>query len=174
MASTIAFLLLIIASILLALALHLRRKTGLPWLRVVASDADAGRPLEKPLFAARYRLTGKPDYLLKRGAVTIPVEVKPARHATEPYESDLMQLAAYCLLVEETTGYAPPYGLLRYAETTFRLTYTPAVREKLLDILDEMQEALDAADCDRSHEEPPRCRGCGFADICEQSLWPEL
>ena len=46
-----------------------------------------------------------------------------------------MQLAAYCLLVEETIGAAPPYGLLRYAERTFRLDYTQqALSENLLDL----------------------------------------
>ena len=84
---------------------------------MIAQDTR-GRALEKPLFARRIGLTGKPDYLLDVRGNTIPVEVKPRRRAPRPYESDLMQLAAYCLLVEETIGTAPPYGLLRYAERT--------------------------------------------------------
>jgi CRISPR-associated exonuclease Cas4 len=81
-----------------------------------------------------------------------------------------MQLAAYCLLVEESTGQAPPYGLLRYADHTFRLAYTPAVRAELLALLDEMRDLLDAPDCARSHDEPRRCAGCGFAPVCDEAL----
>ena len=78
----------------------------------MADDVGAGRELARPLYARRYGLTGKPDYLIERGGAQIPVEVKPGRRAQQPYDSDLMQLAAYCALVEETSGRAPPYGLL--------------------------------------------------------------
>lgn len=171
---TIAAVLLgLLALGLLWLALRLRRQTGLPWARVVASDTDAGQPLDKPLFAPRYALTGRPDYLLRQGQALIPVEVKPSRRATEPYTSDLMQLAAYCLLVEETTDRPPPYGLLRYATATFRLDYTPAIRDELLAIMDEMREALGADDWSRDHDDPRRCAGCGFLELCDEALVTE-
>jgi CRISPR-associated exonuclease Cas4 len=173
MALMIALPLLLLALLALWLGLRLRRRTGLPWARVVTQDM-AGRALERPLFARRYGLTGRPDYLIERRGVLIPVEVKPGRRASRPYASDLMQLAAYCLLVEETSGHAPPYGLLRYAEHTFRLDYTPVVRDELLDILDEMRVALDAPDCSRSHNDPRRCAGCGFALQCDESLIGEV
>ena len=164
-----ALALLIIAVAAIWLGLRLRRSTGLPWARVVASDTG-GRTLERPLFARRYGLTGRPDYVLEHGRALIPVEVKPGRQAQRPYESDLMQLAAYCLLVEETSGVAPPYGLLRYARHTFRLPYTQAVRDELLTLLDEMRDALDDYDCERSHDDARRCAGCGFVEVCDEAL----
>lgn len=166
----LALLLITAALVLIAGAALLRRRSGLPWGRVLRDDAGAGRALERPLSSRRLGLTGKPDYLIERGGAQIPVEVKPGRRAREPYASDLMQLAAYCALVEETSGRAPPYGLLRYAEATFRLDYTPAVRERLLEILDEMHDMLDADDAARSHDDPRRCAGCGFRAICDDSL----
>jgi CRISPR-associated exonuclease Cas4 len=165
--------LLMIAALLWIWGLRLRRRTGLPWAPVLAQDTY-GPALEKPLFARRIGLTGKPDYLLDIRGVTIPVEVKPGRRAPRPYESDLMQLAAYCLLVEETSGSAPPYGLLRYAERTFRLDYTAQVRDELLDLLDEMRAVLDDDDCVRSHDDPRRCAGCGFFEQCSEALEAEL
>jgi CRISPR-associated exonuclease Cas4 len=167
---TLALALIAVAFLLLALAALLRRRSGLPWGRVLADDASRGRALERPLVSRRLGLTGKPDYLIERRGATIPVEVKPGRRAKQPYEADLMQLAAYCVLVEETSGQAPPYGLLRYAEATFRLHYTPAVRERLLVLLDEMQQLLEADDAVRSHNEARRCAGCGFQTSCEDSL----
>lgn len=162
--------LIALALALLAVAALARRRSGLPWGRVVAEDVSAGRQLQRALFSRRYGLTGKPDYLIERGGQTIPVELKPGRQASRPYDSDLMQLAAYCLLVEETTGRPPPYGLLRYADVTFRLAYTEAVREELLATLDEMRDLLGADDAGRSHDEPGRCAGCGFRTTCEDSL----
>jgi CRISPR-associated exonuclease Cas4 len=172
MGVTVGLALLLVAVLLLVGGLRLRRKTGLPWAPVVAQDTD-GYTLDKPLFARRIGLTGKPDYLLELRGHTIPVEVKPSRHAARPYESDLMQLAAYCLLVEETSGEAPPYGLLRYAERTYRLDYTSRVRDELLALLDEMRAALESPTSTRSHDDPLRCRGCGFFEQCDQALEDE-
>ncbi|HEU4327673.1 MAG TPA: CRISPR-associated protein Cas4 [Roseiflexaceae bacterium] len=169
MTVSLALALLLLAVLLVVAALKLRARTGLPWVPVLYRDTW-GRELERPLFARRLGLTGKPDYLIELRGVTIPVEVKPGRRATVPYESDLMQLAAYCLLVEETSGAAPPYGLLRYAEHTFRLDYTPRVRDEVLALIDEMRELLEEDDCPRSHDEPPRCRACGFYSQCEDAL----
>lgn len=166
----LAVLLLLLALLLFVLALRMRRKTGLPWVRIVASDTGLGSRWQEPLFAPRYGLTGKPDYLLKQGIYHVPVEVKPGRQATQPYASDLLQLAAYCLLVEAAFGQAPPYGLLRYAEQTFRLDYTPAVRADLLALLDAMRADLEAEDCARSHDDPRRCQGCGFLAQCDEAL----
>ncbi len=159
-----------LAALLLALAFVLRRRAGLPWGRIAATDVGVGRPLERPLVAARYRLTGKPDYLIECGGVLIPVEVKPGRQALQPYDADLMQLAAYCLLVEETTGRAPPYAVLRYANATFRLDYRPDVRRRLLALLADMHALLDADDVARSHDDPRRCAACGFRGVCDDAL----
>ncbi len=168
MAITIGLALLLLALVALTGALRLRAATGLPWAPVVYRDTNAHSP-ERPLVARRIGLVGKPDYLIERRGHLIPVEVKPGRNAARPYESDLMQLAAYCLLIEETTGVAPPYGLLRYADRTFRLSYTPRVREATLALIAEMRAALDN-ECDRSHDDPARCHGCGFFAMCDQAL----
>lgn len=166
----IAWLLLLLAAALVALAFRLRRATGLPWARVQVSDTASWRRAEQPMTSHRYRLTGKLDYVLETRTGLIPVEVKPGRQATTPYESDLMQLAAYCLLIEDSTGNPPPYGLLRYAANTFRVPYTPAIRATLIELLAEIRQDRGADDVARSHHQRPRCRACGFYDICDDRL----
>ncbi|NJN16041.1 MAG: CRISPR-associated protein Cas4 [Oscillochloris sp.] len=168
--SEIAVAVIVLALALLAGAFWLRGRTGLPWAPLIADDTAAGRTLDRPLYSKRYGLTGKPDYLIARRGAWIPVEVKPGRQADQPYESDLLQLAAYCLLVEEHTNNPPPYGILRYAEHSFRLNYTDALRDEVIAILDEMRGLLDAEDAARSHDERRRCAGCGFATQCDESL----
>ncbi|MBA3945554.1 MAG: Dna2/Cas4 domain-containing protein [Herpetosiphonaceae bacterium] len=163
------WLLLVLALLSLLLALWSRRRSGLPWQRVVYQDTDWQRN-DRPLIARQYDLVGKPDYLLQVRGSLIPVEVKPERQAPAPYQSDLMQLAAYCLLVEATTGRSPKYGLLRYATQTFKLPYTRAVRQELIILLQAIKHDRQAPDVARSHGNAARCRGCGFASSCTDSL----
>lgn len=169
MGITIGLAVLMLALLIGLWGMRMRRTTGLPWAPVIYQDTGGQVP-EKPLVARRLGLVGKPDYLLNLRGKLIPVEVKPGRRADRPYESDLMQLAAYCVLVEETSGEAPPYGLLRYAERTFRLDYTEQLRDQLLDILDEMRLALADVDCERSHADARRCANCGFLEQCVDAL----
>lgn len=164
------YLLLALAAVCLIGALALRRRTGIPWQRVVYSDTGAWQRNERPLISQRYGLAGKPDYLLQHGRAVIPVEVKPGRTASRPYESDIMQLAAYCLLVEDCFGCRPPHGILRYARTTFRIPFDERVRSSVLDVLDEMRREASTDLSERSHGEPGRCAGCGFREQCDQAL----
>ena len=110
------------------------------------------------------------DYLLRVGGATVPVEVKPRRRAAAPYAGDLLQLAAYCLLVEETTGVAPPYGILRYAQRSWRVPYDTAVRDGVLAALSALGRDARAADVARSHQEPRRCAACALRAACDQRL----
>jgi len=70
------------------------------------------------LVSERWRLVGKPDEIrqLPDGSF-VPVEWK-SRFAPRggPWRSHQVQVAAYCLLLEETTGRAPPYGIVRYRD----------------------------------------------------------
>jgi CRISPR-associated exonuclease Cas4 len=148
---------------------------GLGRVRVVYSDTGGWQQVPEPLFAERYGLSGRPDYIVRTKEGLAAVEVKPLRHADQPYESDLFQLAAYCLLLEEAWNETPTFGLLRYANKTFRLEWTDEMREELLAVLDEMRELLrhpaqlGEAMPIPQHDMTTRCRACGFQHIC----WPE-
>jgi CRISPR-associated exonuclease Cas4 len=155
---------------LLARAGAAHRQTGLPVGRVTYVDTGAWDRCERPLFSGRHRLTGRPDYLVQGRQDVIPVEVKSGAAPEQPYQAHLLQLAAYCLLVEEQEGRAPPYGILKYDDRAFEVDYSPALRAELLDILAGIRGDLRARDVHRSHDEPGRCRGCGYRDRCEQRL----
>lgn len=171
-------LILLLATLLLGLWLlvvsHQRRaRGGLPEGQVVYSDSRAWQAVARPLVSERYGLIGKPDYLVTvaRNQAPVPVEVKTGRRPAQPYPGHIMQLAAYCLLVEEQWQAAPAYGLIHYGEgATFRIDYTPALRAELLAVLEEMRVARVAGDVPRSHDEPARCQRCGVAHACEVRL----
>lgn len=148
---------------LLLLAGWFRRRSRLPAGRILASDAG---PQPGPLLVSpRHRLHGRPDYLLRRGRQVIPVELKPTQDA--PYPSALLQLAAYCLLVEERYG-RPSHGLLVLRDRVETVPYDDVRRAELLATLAAMRAA--PAVPHRSHGQPARCRACAFAPLCAEAL----
>jgi len=162
--------LLILGLALLWLARQTRARAGLPRGRVIAADMGAWRRLDRPLFSRRHLLTGRPDYIVADGPDLIPVEVKSARAPARPYDSHVLQLAAYCLLVAETSGRRPPYGILHYADRTFEVPFTRELEEELLTVLEMMREDLAAGRADRDHDDPRRCAACGHRLQCDQAL----
>ena len=165
-----SFVLLALGLLLLWLARRGRAHSGLPQGRVVYADTGGWGRLERPLFSHALRLTGKPDYLVADGGEVIPVEVKSSRAPARPYPSHVLQLAAYCLLVEECYGRRPPYGIIKYADRAFEVDYMPELEDELLETLDCMRADLAAEDASRSHDEPQRCRACGYRQRCDQRL----
>lgn len=150
---------------------RMRAATGLPArARIVYSDTGGWKRPEKALFSSRYRLTGKPDYIVEIEGTKIPVEVKPGRRGSEPRSSDILQLAAYGLLIEEEFGAAPAYGLLRYGSTTFEVRFDQELKARLVSILEEMRESSNAPNIARDHQDARRCRGCGFREACDEAL----
>jgi CRISPR-associated exonuclease Cas4 len=170
----LALLFIIVALILLRQSTRRRAEAGLPGGRLIYTDTRAWGRVEKPLFASDLGLTGKPDYLVEQAGSIIPVEVKSGRAPAAPYDSHIFQLAAYCLLVQKTHGKRPPYGIIHYPRRDFAVDYTPQLESALLERLAEIKRDESRASVPRSHEDPARCRGCGFRSVCDQSLAPAL
>lgn len=162
--------LLLAALILYFISGRQRKQAGLPAGRVVYSDTRAWGAVEKPLYDRELGLTGKPDYLVEKDGRIIPVEVKSGRTPAAPYDSHLFQVAAYCRLVESAYGKRPPYGILHYPERDYAVDYTPELEAALIDLLDEMRRAGRRLEVHRPHEDPSRCRRCGFREICDEKL----
>lgn len=163
-------LLLAVGLLLLWLARRGRIRSGLPQGRVIYTDTGGWNRLERPLFSKELRLTGKPDYLVADGPRVIPVEIKSGCAPAQPYPSHILQLAAYCLLVDECTGRQPPYGILKYADRAFEIPYTPELEDELLGVLEDMRSDLAEGAARRSHQDPKRCQACGHRDHCDQSI----
>jgi CRISPR-associated exonuclease Cas4 len=161
---------LLIAFVLLFISGRQRRRLGLPGGRVVYTDTRTWGPVGQPLFDPQLGLTGKPDYLVEQNGRLIPVEVKTGRTPEAPYDSHIYQVAVYCLLVHKTYGKRPPYGILHYPGRDFAVDYTPALESALLDLLVTIRRDEHRPDVKRSHEDPQRCRHCGYLNTCDQKL----
>lgn len=129
--------------------------------------ADKGGMLE----SARFGIRGKPDVILRIDGQLVPVEVKTGRVPRGPLFSHIMQLAAYCLLLEDTQGSPPQYGILQYgSKLRHEIDYTEELRGMLLDKLDEMREALSTQEVHRNHIRPGKCASCSRREGCAERL----
>jgi len=156
--------------LLLRQAARRQRQIGLPQGHVIYADTGAWDRVERPLFSRRYRMAGRPDYLLDDDGEIVPVEVKSSKTPSQPYPSHVLQLAAYCLLVEEAYDVRPSYGIIRYPDRTFAVDFTTHLEAWLLSTLDEMRHDANADDVPRSHDNPAQCAACGYRPACDQSL----
>lgn len=166
---------LALALILIALALfwqasRVKRKIGLPGGRVIYTDTSRWGPVEAALYDPETGLAGRPDYLVESDQEVIPVEVKSSRAPASPYDSHIYQLAAYCLLVERSSGRRPSHGILHYSNRTFAIDYTPELEAALLNLMDEMRARARRKEVARSHESAARCSACGYRHLCDQRL----
>ncbi|MEW5748871.1 MAG: CRISPR-associated protein Cas4 [Candidatus Thermoplasmatota archaeon] len=118
----------------------------------------------------RYGLSGRPDYVIKLADNIIPVEEKRGRTPQGPLFSHTLQVAAYCLLIEETMGKAPPYGLLKYPEREDQVEYNEDLRKLLVDKLAEMRAIVQTGEAHRNHDRPGKCRHCSRKDVCPERL----
>jgi CRISPR-associated exonuclease Cas4 len=154
---------------LLLLILANRGRAILPRGRVVYVDSKHLSRTSKTLFDPGSGLTGRPDYLIQSQRMTIPVEVKSMIAPQRPHEAHMLQLAAYCHLVEVNVGPRPSHGVIRYRDRSFRVDYTRALRQELSKTLDAIRRS-EASTPNRSHNHPARCQACGYQSYCDQSL----
>lgn len=165
--------LLLLALVVLLKARQWRAAANLPQGEIIYSDMGAWIRQRKPLFDRDLGLTGRPDYLIEQedGAL-IPVEVKSSAAPHEPYFGHIMQLAAYCLLVQATYGLRPPQGIIQYRDKAFSVPFTARIEDDVLRLLDEMRASGHLPDVDRDHDNWRRCAGCAHAGHCDDALAP--
>ncbi|MDX1614399.1 MAG: CRISPR-associated protein Cas4 [Candidatus Promineifilaceae bacterium] len=148
-----------------------RVQSGLPPGRPIYLDHGHWIRQEETLYSHRWHLVGRPDYLVEQSSgEVVPVELKSGPAPAAPYESHVLQLAAYCHLVEEVTGVRPGYGILQYADRAFAVDYTASLERALGRILEEMRAVGNTMEPDRDHEQVGRCAACGVRNYCDQRL----
>jgi CRISPR-associated exonuclease Cas4 len=162
---------MVLALVCLALSRYLRRMSGLPGGDVTYSDLP--EKAGETLISRKYGLRGKPDYLIKtQGDGLVPVEVKssPAPRNGQPYQSHLMQLAVYFILIEDVLKCQPRYGLIRYRDRTIQISNSAQLREELFEIVEQMRYSHSLLTVQRSHHQRRRCAGCSMAYTCDERL----
>lgn len=167
----LSLVLVFLAVGVLLLTRRWQRQSGLPDGDIIYANGDAWYQNSEVLTDTALRLAGKPDYLVEQADGSIvPVEVKSSAAPGLPYPGHVLQLIAYCRLVEAAFGERPTHGILQYRDRAFSIAYSPALEQDLVDALREMGRAPARNGPDRQHQDAGRCRGCGYRSICDQSL----
>jgi len=131
--------------------------------------SDLNKPA-KPFFSRRYKIAGKPDYIIKKNNTYIPVELKNSRQ-NQPQKNHIYQLAAYCQLLEENYGDFVPYGVLVYNNThQYKIPFDPKIRFDLETTLKKMRGLLNNKKVKRNHNEPNKCINCSMKNYCYDKL----
>ncbi|MEM3252554.1 MAG: Dna2/Cas4 domain-containing protein, partial [Thermoplasmata archaeon] len=100
----------------------------------------------------------------------IPVEYKSGRVPRGPLFSHIIQVTAYCILVEEKYGKTPPYGIIKYGKKDFQIEYTDDLKELVLKKVAEIKRAEITGIAHRNHNNPGRCLGCSRREFCDEKL----
>ncbi len=142
------------------------RALGLPPGDLVYEDADGQG---ESLTSNQYPLVGKPDYIVQLpDGRPVPIELKlNVQNATMPYSNHEVQIAAYCLILEDYFPDAPPtHGILRYADCEFTVDYTPALKKKVIRNLEQMARCTEQQPPPLARQRIAKCRSCAFQSIC--------
>jgi CRISPR-associated exonuclease Cas4 len=165
----LGILLLIGAVVLLAYAIRIRvtvreekKSYGIPDGMILYSDLNVPAA---PLFSKRSRLAGKPDYIVQKENQCVPVEVKSGG-GSHPHQSQVLQLAAYCQILEDTSGVFVPEGILVYNNVPYTIPFDPKLRFELESVMKSMRASLRSGVVKRNHQEPGRCRHCSMKRYC--------
>jgi CRISPR-associated exonuclease Cas4 len=142
-----------------------KRALGLPEGDLVYEDADGQGEV---LSSSEYPLVGKPDYIVQLAdGRPVPVELKlNVQNATAPYNNHQIQVAAYCLILEDYFTQPPTHGLLRYADREFTVEYTPAMRRKVIRLLGQMALCSEQEPPPLARQRVTKCRVCVFQPVC--------
>lgn len=143
-------------------------KIGIFGAQTIYNDEDGGKLLKSD----KYDLQGKPDYIFQTliSGAYIPVELKSTRLKEDqliPHQGDLMQLAAYFLIIEDLYGKRPKEGRLIYKNRMFIIKNTRSLRRQLNGYLKEMRQMIKTG---KGEADPsfPKCRNCVCrGTVCE-------
>ncbi len=155
----------------LALTKEAREKRRL--LEVMEGEVkyvDAAKKTPPMLISEKYHLRGRPDYILEIDGENIPVEVKTGRVPKGPFFSHILQIVAYCLLLEEMHGTAPPHGIVKYSGTEFEIEYDESLKDLLIGKLKDMREIMKTEEVHRNHKREGKCRHCSRRELCPERL----
>lgn len=127
----------------------------------------------KLLYSAAYELQGKPDYIYKKrfGRGIVPVELKSGKIGDDslPHRGDLLQLAAYFLILEDVYKVRPRFGRLVYSDSMFVVKNTRGLRKEVLNTTKEMREMLIYG-VGKANASFVTCRHCVCnGTVCEHS-----
>ena len=135
--------------------------------KIVSQDLTSKNKLlsvkkSETYYSKKYGIAGRPDEVKEECGEWIPYEFKSSVYKGRVYPAHIMQLAAYCLLIEDTKGYKPSYGIIEYQNHREPIYYTKDLRANLLTQIKKIRnENPEEKDLPPVCEDTRKCRHCG-------------
>lgn len=129
------------------------------------------------LYSSRYDIQGKPDYIFQHiftGGL-VPVEIKSGSigEAQAPHSGDLLQLAAYFLIIQDIYHRKPRFGYLVYKDYMFQIKNTIKIRKRVKKTLARMRHMLVTGE-ETANANFATCRYCLCnGTVCEHCKKPK-
>ncbi len=123
----------------------------------------------KEIISEKYGIRGKPDYILCIDDDFIPVEEKSANLQSPPL-SHVIQVTAYCMLVEDKYGKSPPYGIIKYKENQFKIPYEIRWKNMVIQLRKKLLKDLEKGEAHRNHFNKRKCLNCVRREFCKEKL----
>lgn len=153
-----------------------RPKHGLLGYSIVYTDQKTQNKKENVsygaiLYCAKYDLKGKPDYIFKKflSKQLVPIEIKSGEigDSDMPRKGDMLQLAAYFLIIQEVYGVKPKFGRLVYKDHMFIIKNTMSLRRETIRMLSRMRMMLRDGE-EEAYPSYLKCRNCVCnGTVCE-------
>jgi len=131
-------------------------------------DMKTTRP--EMLISRTHCISGRPDFILQQDGISIPVEAKTGLIPRGPLFSHIVQVAAYCVILEDINGKAPTHGILRYGSIDHEVEYTTDLKKLVLEKAADIRAATKSGGAHRNHNRPSKCRGCSRRAVCPERL----
>jgi CRISPR-associated exonuclease Cas4 len=124
----------------------------------------------KPFFSKKYRISGKPDYIVKKEKRYLPVELKTGSYDA-PQKNHIFQLAAYCQLIEDNYGIFVPYGVLVYSDGyQFNIPFDPRIRFELEGTINDMRQVIKTGKIKTNMKDSFKCKNCSMREYCSTKI----
>ncbi|WP_455393286.1 CRISPR-associated protein Cas4 [[Eubacterium] cellulosolvens] len=151
------------------LAEEIRRLYGIYQGKIEYADKMDRK--SKMLFSEKYKIRGKPDYIVKIKGKYVPVEIKTGKVPRGPHFSHIIQIAAYCLLIKENYNTKPPYGIISYGKMDkHKINFDKKLEDLLIQKIGEMRQCIKQKSAHRNHKRPGKCRNCSRRKDCPERL----
>ncbi len=171
-AETLAILWIIVANIIFYRSMYLSDRIVEKKIKYVPVEGEieyVGSDGGEEIVSKKYGIKGKPDYVIKINNEYIPVEEKTA-DLQSPTFPHVIQITAYCMLIEDKYGTPPPYGILKYKNAEFKIPYEKRWKEITTQLRKNMLKDIERGIAHRNHNNPKKCARCIRREYCPEKL----
>lgn len=114
-------------------------------------------------------LRGKIDKIEYHESHILPVELKTGKASNQgPWKDHMVQLAAYCLLLEKEHNQKVSKGSIIYynPRTVHEISINPFMVDEVISLIKEVNSAISSQVIPKIQDNPNKCNICGLKPIC--------